>query len=164
MASCRSCERYDVNCRDCFNDGYCSYHEKHVDADSRECSRYYNEDDRREEEDEKESDSGGCFLTTITCLILGEPDDGPTLTTLRRFRENVLRKETHYSSILEEYDVLGPRISDRLWNDPDRERVAAELMAEHLTPVLEAVNSGLNETAVERYCVMVRLLQKRYGL
>lgn len=163
MASCRSCDRYDVNCRDCFNDGYCSYHEQHVDADSCECSRYSNEDDRRDEEDD-ERDSGGCFLTTMTCLILGEPDDGPTLTTLRGFRENVLRKEMRFAPILEEYEVLGPRIAERLWSDPDRERAAASLMAEHLTPVLEAVRAGQTETAVERYRAMVRMLQQRYAL
>lgn len=152
MASCRSCDRYDANYRDNWGDGYCSYYGRHVDGGSSACSHY------------RCDENSGCFLTTMTCLILGEPDDGPTLTTLRAFRENVLRKEVRFAPILEEYDVLGLRISERLWSDPDRERVAGSLMAEHLTPVLEAVRAGQTETAVERYRAMVRMLQQRYAL
>ena len=173
MASCRSCEHYDINDTDSWGEGYCSYYNKHVDSRSSACSHYDNDNDRRYDrrrdddrrnDDEKESDSGGCFLTTIACKILGEPDDGPTLSTLRCFRENVLRKDEDYAPILEEYAVLGPRISSCLWNDPNRTSVAVSLMAKHLGAILEAVRSRRNESAIRLYRDMVGRIRKSYGL
>lgn len=59
----------------------------------------------------------GCYITTIVCKVLGFPDDSEILDTLRIFRDNYLKRNERFLPLLAEYDVIGPKISEKLAND-----------------------------------------------
>ena len=110
------------------------------------------------------SGGGGCYITTALCTILGLEDDCPIMTTLRRFRDEVLAQDARYRPILEEYEALGPRISASLARDPQRSTVAQALHQQQLHPIAVLIEEGRHEAAIQRYRDMVLGLVNRYEL
>ncbi len=53
---------------------------------------------------------GGCFLTTAIVAQRGEADDGPTLTTLRAFRDGYMARRPNGAALVAEYYDVAPRI------------------------------------------------------
>ena len=53
---------------------------------------------------------GGCFLTTAIVEQRGEADDGPTLTTLRAFRDGYMAQRPDGPALVAEYYDVAPRI------------------------------------------------------
>lgn len=104
-----------------------------------------------------------CFITTVTCDILGKDDNDPVMQKLRNFRDNVLQKNEEYYEILKLYDVIGPIIASNLYNDPEK-----ELFTKDLYSVLERItlliDKNEHELAVEKYRIMTLLLINRYNL
>jgi AcrR family transcriptional regulator len=52
----------------------------------------------------------GCFLSTACTAARGLPDDCEELTVLRRFREGFLAGTPEGEALLDEYEILAPRI------------------------------------------------------
>lgn len=131
-----------------------------------------------------DSDSD-CYITTIVCNILGYPDDCDVLTTLRDFRNNVLQKNKKYSSLLFQYDTLGPMIASKIEdnNVDNRKRgyyPPKSIMAEYLQscdktfirgiydsfllPIVGFIKNGFYDKAVSQYIKMTRFLQECYEI
>ena len=105
-----SCTYYRWNGGSFTGDYWCDKNDKRVDSDtySKYCRGYYYSDCPVY----KRSDSsGGCFITTIVCNVLGKSDDDKVLNNLRYFRDNVLKKDECYRYILIDYDNIGPVIA-----------------------------------------------------
>ena len=54
--------------------------------------------------------SSFCFITTVTCKILGKEDNDPVMQNLRSLRDNYIQKNPNYDMILKGYDTIGPVI------------------------------------------------------
>ena len=108
--------------------------------------------------------SSGCFITTVTCEILGNPDDSQVMNDLRRFRDEVLQKDEKYYEILKEYDVVGPELADCIRNDKDREMMAKGLYENALLPIRKLILNNEYDKAVEKYYIMTLMLVSYYGL
>ena len=108
--------------------------------------------------------SGGCFITTVLCNILGLPDNHETLNTLRSFRDNVLKKDKSYKEILMIYDGIGPYVADKLINDEKKHEKAKELYELSLKPIIEEVKNKNYNRAVKHYLYMTLYLISEYNL
>lgn len=108
--------------------------------------------------------SGGCFITTVLCNILGLPDNHETLTTLRGFRDNVLKKDEKYKEILMIYDGIGPMVADKLINDEDRKAKANDLYKSSLLPIVEEIRNNNYTRAIKHYLYMTLALISEYNL
>ena len=144
--ACRDCAQFEI----WKGEGYCNYWRKNTDGGDT-CQH-------------DTSGGGGCYITTALCTILGLEDDCPIMTTLRRFRDGVLAQDARYQPILEEYEVLGPRISAALAKDPQGSMVAQSLHRQQLQPIAALIEEGRHEAAIQRYRNMVLELVSRYEL
>ena len=158
--SCENCKHYSWN----YNRHYCTdgkkYGSTEIDSvDEANSCRYY-------EESESSSSSSGsvCFITTVICDVLGYADDCEIMETLRNFRETYLRPRVEHTGILEEYGIIGPKISTKIAADPDRCPLAADLEGRYLRPVFDLIQQGRNEEAIQLYKGMVQELMQRYQL
>ena len=82
--------------------------------------------------------SGGCFITTITCGILGKSDNDPVMEGLRKFRDEILQKQDKYSNILKIYDTIGPRICCNI-NHDETKTEKAEMLYSKLGRFVESL-------------------------
>lgn len=104
-----------------------------------------------------------CFITTVTCEILGKPDDDPTMNGLRGFRDNILQKDEKYHDILKMYDTIGPIIRGEIKKDVDKDKKAESIFAK-LERIVDIVNNGEYDRATRRYIMMTLRLVCEYGL
>lgn len=107
--------------------------------------------------------SSGCFITTVTCDILKKDDNHHIMNTLRNFRDNVLQKDCKYYNALKEYDVIGPKIAEKVLNDEDKIKMANYLYLNYLIPVCGCVSLKKYDDAVLIYVKMMHKLIDFYG-
>lgn len=106
---------------------------------------------------------GGCYITTICCNILGYADDCEVLTCMRMLRENYLKPNKEMHPILQEYDIIGPMISERINKDDEKEKLAMELLKIFLIPCANDIKKGEYALATHTYINMFNLLKIKYG-
>lgn len=111
-----------------------------------------------------EKPSSGCYITTITCDILGLEDDNYFLNTLRGFRKNFLQRNPKTLEILEEYDFIGPIVASRIMNDENKKQIAVQLFKNNIVPITYDIFNGEYMTAIKRYTEMTKGLIKQYNL
>lgn len=111
----------------------------------------------------KYAPSTGCFITTITCDILGFSDNHPILNNLREYRNNILQRDPKYNNILKEYDTIGPMIANALFQDNDRKEMALSVLNNCLLPVDSLIKQKKYELAANLYQKMTRCLVSCYG-
>ena len=104
-----------------------------------------------------------CFITTVTCEILGKPDDDPVMNGLRGFRDNILQKDEMYHDILKMYDTIGPIIKEKIKNDEDGDNKAKSIFSK-LERIVDIVNNGEYDRAIKRYLMMTLRLVCEYGI
>lgn len=107
--------------------------------------------------------SGPCFITTVTCDILGKDDNDIVMQKLRSFRDNILQKNEEYHDILKMYDSIGPVIVENLVNDSEKEIITPKLYS-ILERITRLIDKCKNKHAVEKYRQMTLLLIHKYGL
>lgn len=107
--------------------------------------------------------SGGCFITTVTCGILGKEDNDPVMDALRSFRNTVLQKSDEYDNVLKLYDRVGPIISFKLFHDKDRNEKAAKLYSK-LDEFTKIINKGEHNEAAKKYIMMTLRLVAEYSM
>lgn len=112
----------------------------------------------------KEHTSGGCYLTTAMCNILGYPDDNYYLQTLRTFRDKTMKYNIKYIPLLITYDTVGPLISSMLLQDSARTDIAKTLFSRYIEPSVLAIENNKIETAINTYIAMTDTLAKRYNI
>ena len=106
----------------------------------------------------------GCYITTIVCNILGYEDDCDLLKVFRSFRDNVLKNDERYITLLQEYDQIGPEISKRIIASEYSSQIAIDMYSTFLRPCLRYINKGDVDNAVKIYKFMVVYLKSRLGL
>ena len=113
-------------------------------------------------------DSPLCYLTTAMCNILGYEDNNQYLETLRKFRDETLKKDYKYLPLLLMYDVIGPQIAYELNKDPNRNSIAKMLFddpkAGYIQKAVIAIEEKKIEDAVNIYVAMTKSLAKRYNI
>ena len=160
----------DIKCpnmnRRGFNDYYCTKVEHTVPYETydRYCTSYSYSDCPNYK---YEKPGSGCYLTTVTCDILGLEDKNIYLQTFRKFRKNYLQKTPGALGILEEYDFVGPIIAERIMNDQNKKQLAVHLMMDYIHPIAQNILmqfDGNYDFAIKSYAQMTRELIKRYNL
>ena len=101
---------------------------------------------------------GGCFLTTAVVRGRGEADDGPTLMTLRDFRDDYMMQTPERRTLVEEYYTIAPAISEAIPEDhEDWQWIEAQVDA-----AVDAIKTGSENEAFLIYASMVKTLQNRW--
>lgn len=108
--------------------------------------------------------SGGCYLTTAMCNILGYPDDNYYLQTLRTFRDNILKQDIKYLPLLVLYDQVGPQIAYNLEQDENKEIIAKTMFTKYIAPAVSAIEENKTETATNIYVAMTNILAEKYNI
>lgn len=111
----------------------------------------------------KSSSNGGCYLTTAMCNILGYEDHCYALDTLRDFRDNYMKKTPECLPLLEDYDLIGPKISQKLEEDKNKIRTANIMLTEFITPAIICIKREDYDNAIEIYEDMTLGLMDYYG-
>ena len=74
------------------------------------CSSCDGRGDANEDNEGDNGDRNDCFLTTAVTRIRGEADDGPTLATLREFRDGWMATRPDGSDLIRQYYDIAPLI------------------------------------------------------
>lgn len=115
--------------------------------------------DSGDDGDDGGDDGGVCFLTTAVCEIRGEPDDGPTLTALRKFRDTYMR-ERHPDKVSQYYEVA-PKILAVI---PKSASLEWSWIGKKVDEAVDAIKRGKNREAMRVYESMVKTLMLRWGV
>lgn len=110
------------------------------------------------------SSSSFCFITTITCNILGKDDKDPVMESLRSLRNDYLQKNPDYDFVLKAYDTIGKKAAQKISEDEKRETEAKVIYYSVLSPIANLVNDKEYELAAEMYYCMTLGIYKKYGL
>lgn len=105
-----------------------------------------------------------CYLTTLTCEILGLPDNNFFLNQLRSLRDNYMVKDIKLRAVLKQYDCIGPIIGTCLLKESDPKMVAFNLFESKIIPISYYVCEHKYNLAVTEYLKMTRELIEKYNL
>ncbi len=112
----------------------------------------------------KGNSSGGCYLTTAVCDILGYEDHCPTLDTLRSFRDDYMKKHEECLPLLEDYDVVGPVISEKLIKDENRVKIANTMLNIFINEAIDSIIDKEYQAAIDTYENMTIYLMDYFNL
>ena len=168
---CGECTYLDLNTGDIYGKFYCEKrYERHLATDV-ECYRFcraYSRDSNSIENaynySKDHANSGGCYLTTMLCNILGMPDNNIYLETMRDFRKNILQNDKKYKKLLVEYDIVGPKIAQYLSIDSLKIKIAQNYLNKYIIPITNLINEKNYNMAVNIYIYMTNSLSFLYSL
>ena len=83
---------------------------------------------------------------------------------LRNLRDDYMIGNPEYRSLLLEYYVIGPIISNRLMQDQNKERIAQQLYQNYLKPTVDLLIDDKKGQAIAYYKQMVGQLKEFYHL
>ena len=106
----------------------------------------------------------GCYLTTAMCDILNLDDHSRTLDTLRDFRDSYMKNNDDCIPLLEDYDRVGPILSEKLLTDKNKSRTAHIMLIEYITPAIKSIDNKDYDNAIEIYKDMTLSLMDYYRL
>lgn len=152
MKNCIDCVYMDRDDINRYGEMYCEYLRKYTSKYGN-CSNYEARDTGY---------STGCYLTTAMCDILGQDDDCTTLEILRSYRDNYLKNNEEYLSLLMEYDIIGPHIARCLYSDSDRHDIAIQMLTEYINPAINMIMGYKYDEAASIYIDMTQMLKDRY--
>jgi hypothetical protein len=102
------------------------------------------------------SSSGGfCFITTATCEVAGEDDNGPTLTTLRGFRDRFMLSTPAGRRLVEGYYHLAPRMLVKLRARSDWREMLERIFTVYIVPARDYIKAGDDTRAFVVYVKML---------
>lgn len=172
--TCSECTYLDFDKEYSYGDGrfWCETKYEWHYADEAECWRYCTAYSRSDNVSKSyldyskkcQSNSSGCYLTTITCEILGMDDNNVYLDTLRKFRKEKLQKDDKYKEILVEYDIVGPIIANKLKQEINKNIIAKNLLRMGIAKTVYHIMNEDDLEAIETYTTMTKLLIKAYNI
>lgn len=148
--TCYDCAHHDGDVK--HGDAWCSFYRSYENPRGAETCRRF-----------EPKGSGGCYLTTIMCDILGYQDDCAILNLLRRFRDKQMKPNPEYQPLLEDYDVVGPLVCEKLSNDENKLDMAFLMLNNYISPVIDLISEKKTEEAIEIYKSMTIDLMDYYG-
>ena len=104
------------------------------------------------------SSGGGCFLTEAVAGRGGEADDGPTLTTLRAFRDGYMQETAGRRKLVVRYYKVAPRIVAAI----PRDHADWVWIGERVDAAVAAIGEDDGDRAFAIYVDMVRRLEARW--
>jgi hypothetical protein len=140
------------SCNSSFFGGY-SYNSKVSDREIKDALSMY-----------EKTQGSGCFITTMIVHILKREDSNEYLDILRTFRNEVLQKDNKYSSLLYNYDKLGPIISASLEQDVNKEFIASAMNDIFINPTCKYILDNDYENAITAYQEMFNYLTNTYNI
>ncbi len=150
MACCADCAKMNLNDENQWGEFWCGERGRYYPGSDNTCSYFV------------ERNGGGCYLTTIVVNCLGYDDYCQYLQKLRRFRDEVMKKDEKYESMLREYNLIGPVLAHSIETDADRMSLAKRLFKNYISPVCGLLDEGRNDEALELYKAMVVELEEKF--
>ena len=152
---CGDCAKFDMNQKEYWGDRYyCVEKYKYREANEEACTNFI-----------KKPEGGytpcGCFITTIVCIKLGYQDNCDLLETLRFLRKNYLKNTDEGRKLLQEYDIIGPVISQEIAKCPAKDSLI--LVQKYLLPCYNSIKQNQYEDAIKIYTNMVNELRERFS-
>lgn len=108
--------------------------------------------------------SSGCYITTIICNILGMKDNNYYLETLRNFRNNYMINNKYYLSLLAEYDIIGPIISNKINEYNNKEQLSYTIFNKYITKCTTLIENKNYKQATTIYTIMTEELKNFFNL
>lgn len=108
--------------------------------------------------------SGGCFLTTATCRVMGFADDCDVLETYRWYRDNVLTKENDGLDIISQYYKVAPVIVQHIDALPESHSMYRNMWENYLEPGYKMVLKKDFIKAKELYISLVTMLMEHFHI
>ena len=150
MACCADCAKMNLNDQNRWGEFWCGERGHYYPGSDSVCGYFV------------ERGGGGCYLTTIVVHCLGYDDYCQYLQKLRRFRDDVMKKDEKYAGLLKEYNQVGPCLVHRIEADEQKMKVAEYLFQNYIEPVCVLLDEGRHDEAVELYKTMVKELEEKY--
>lgn len=141
---CKDCEYIDPTEKNGYR-WYCTYRKIYEDPDEIKECKYYKE---------QGSGSSGCFLTTVCCEERGLPDDCYELISMRKYRDEVLKKSTTGKMIIEFYYEEAPRIVNQI-KKSNRKAEICDWIYDEIHKVIKEYECGHLNEAGNRYLLMM---------
>ena len=110
-----------------------------------------------------EAQSGGgafCFITTAVCEARHEPDNGPTLTKLRAFRDSYMQENKYRQGLVWLYYRTAPALVQRIKERADADAYLQTLFDRFIAPACDAIDQGLMIDAFTLYTQMLFTVQE----
>lgn len=157
---CIDCDEYYI---DLVKDDqfYCTKMRRYVKTNEPSCNTYFK---KRDKNRPLQSNRSNCYITTAVVNILGYEDNCQTLEDLRHFRDNYMKKHEEYLPLLEEYDIVGPLISEKLEKDQNKEKIAKFILDIFIQEALDAIKDKEYKAAINTYENMTYFLMDIYEL
>jgi len=108
--------------------------------------------------------SGGCFITTAAVEHNNEPDEGKLLTTLRKFRDNYMKKDPEKMKDVKWYYDNAPAIVKGLNNLKNSKVVYNRIYQQYLRPAMKAIEEGDNKKAYTIYKNVMKYSAEKAGV
>lgn len=107
---------------------------------------------------------GSCFVTTAVARVVGEADDGPTLTSLRMLRDMHTAGTGDGGSRIKLYYIVAPEIVSRINQLENSQEIWTNIHHQWIAPIRSLVEQGEWEQADRLYSKMVKRLTVKYLL
>jgi len=125
-------------------------------ADNESRRQSYQENKRNRGGGGKKGGSGGCYITTATCLTLGKDDYCQELMEFRKYRDTWLTE--NYPELIKEYYIVAPTIVDNIDKQGNRLLLYNEIWSNYLAECFQLIKASEFEKAKELYVFMVKKL------
>ena len=158
---CSDCKWLNPNETNRWGDYWCTSKRIWVAGDSKSCSNSF---DNKGKSLYGTGSGLGCYLTTAMVEVLDLPDDTFCLEVLRRYRDTYLAASEDGIEVLKDYDIVGPEIAEKIKNDENSFNVATTMYYYYISPAVENIINGYNETALEIYENMTLDLMDHYDI
>lgn len=103
-----------------------------------------------------------CFLTSACVHHKGLADDCMELTQLRHLRETYMRHDKVFQPLLDEYQVIAPKMLQKINRAANKEEVLDCIYHQLIQPSLSHIQSNEPLKAIEHYYQFVTLMKKEY--
>ena len=111
----------------------------------------------------KPSSGGLCFITTAICEMDGKPDDCPELQILRKFRDDVMMRDSGMCELVREYYRISPSIARKIRHLLNGDDILIEMKTRYLLPAIRHVLRGEFDDAIRVYAKMVEFATLKVG-
>lgn len=108
------------------------------------------------------TDDLDCFLTTACVAHKNLPDNCYELNTLRKLREFVMKPNEKYKALIEEYDIVAPKMLLNINNASNKEDILEHIYTNLVLPSLAFLKLGKNEEAINYYADYVSEMKNIY--
>lgn len=104
----------------------------------------------------EEGHSGGCFVSTACCEVMGLRDDCEELQTLRHFRDAYLLASREGEKEVEAYYANSPRVLEKIRSEANSKETFRRIYHELVVPTVKMIHRKEYAAAHSHYSTFVR--------